>query len=126
MIEIRTTSIVVKTTRWVPMAEASSYPACELKPVPSPLPLPALASTSFPSRGTSSSRWRGVLLRLLALARAPGELAEAEVAVGDEGAHAARRGQDQRLAIVAFGRGDGRRLTMGGDLAEPAERPRLG
>jgi hypothetical protein len=29
-----------------------------------------------------------MLLRLLALARAPVELAEAEVAVGDEGAHA--------------------------------------
>jgi hypothetical protein len=28
-----------------------------------------------------------MLLRLLALARAPVELAEAEVAVGDEGAH---------------------------------------
>jgi hypothetical protein len=32
-----------------------------------------------------------VLLRLLALAHALVELAEAEVAVGDEGAHAARR-----------------------------------
>src|SRR3981081_4283047 len=40
MIEIRTTSIVVKRTRSVPMVEASS-PARELKPVPSPLPLPA-------------------------------------------------------------------------------------
>src|SRR5262249_15827909 len=34
-------------------------------------------------------------LRLLALARAPVELAEAEVAVGDEGAHAARLGKSQ-------------------------------
>jgi len=34
-----------------------------------------------------------VRLRLLALACAPGELTEAEVAVGDEEAHAARLGQ---------------------------------
>ena len=38
---------------------------------------------------------------LLALPRAPEELAEAEVAVGDEGAHAARLGERQRLAVVA-------------------------
>jgi hypothetical protein len=38
---------------------------------------------------------------LLALSRAPGELAEAEVAVGDERAHAARLGERQRLAVVA-------------------------
>jgi hypothetical protein len=44
-----------------------------------------------------------VLLRLLALSRAPVELAEAEVAVGDERAHAARLGEGQRLAVVAFG-----------------------
>src|SRR5262249_29799996 len=41
-----------------------------------------------------------MLLRLLALARAPIELAEAEVAVGDEGAHAAWLGEGQRLAVV--------------------------
>ena len=41
-------------------------------------------------------------LRLLALARAPVELAEAEVAVGDEGAHAARLGERQRLAVVGL------------------------
>src|SRR5262249_56312733 len=42
-----------------------------------------------------------MLLRLLARARAQGELPEAEVAVGDEGAHAARLGERQRLAVVA-------------------------
>src|SRR5437870_6101246 len=61
MIEIRTTSIVVKRTRLVPMAEASSYPACELKPVPSLLPPPAQplrkwrirSSRAIPSRSSS-------------------------------------------------------------------------
>src|SRR5438552_14378919 len=43
-----------------------------------------------------------MLMRLLALARAPGELAEAEVAVGDERAHAELAGERQRLAVVAF------------------------
>ena len=43
-------------------------------------------------------------LRLLALARAPVELAEAEVAVGDERAHAELAGESQRLAVVAFER----------------------
>jgi len=44
-----------------------------------------------------------VLLGLLALARAPVELAEAEVAVGDERAHAELRGDCQRLSICCFG-----------------------
>src|SRR5262245_61973146 len=43
-----------------------------------------------------------MLLRLLVLASAPIELAEAEVAVGDEGAHPARLGEGQRLAIVGL------------------------
>src|SRR2546422_8502765 len=42
-----------------------------------------------------------MLLRLLALAGAPEELGEAEVAVGDEGAHAELAGERQRLAVVA-------------------------
>ena len=44
-----------------------------------------------------------MLLRLLALVRARVELAEAEVAVGDERAHAELAGEGQRLAEVAFG-----------------------
>jgi hypothetical protein len=45
-----------------------------------------------------------VLLSLLPLARTPGELAEAEVvAVGHEGAHAARFGERQRCLIVGPG-----------------------
>jgi hypothetical protein len=43
-----------------------------------------------------------VLLSLLRLARAAVELAEPEVAVGDEGAHAARLGERQRLAVVGL------------------------
>src|SRR5262245_33970713 len=49
-------------------------------------------------------RRRGeMLLRLLALAGAPGELAEAEVAVGDEWAHAKLCGECQRLTVRALG-----------------------
>ena len=42
-----------------------------------------------------------VLVRLLVLARAPVELAKAEMAVSDEGAHAARGRERQRLAVGA-------------------------
>src|SRR5207244_9619038 len=48
-------------------------------------------------------RRRGEMLpRLITLARAPEQLAEAEVAVGDEGAHAARLGEHQRFLIVGL------------------------
>src|SRR5262245_9234420 len=43
-----------------------------------------------------------VLASLLALACAPGELAEPEMAVGDEGAHAAGLCQGERLAVVGL------------------------
>src|SRR5262245_33352588 len=42
-----------------------------------------------------------VFAGLLALARASVELAEAEVAVGDERPHAARLGERQRLAVMS-------------------------
>ena len=42
-----------------------------------------------------------VLTRRLALASDPGEPAEAEVAVGDEGSHTERLRERQRLAVVA-------------------------
>jgi hypothetical protein len=42
-----------------------------------------------------------VLVGLLALVHAPVELAEAEVAVGDEGAHAERLGERERVTIAA-------------------------
>src|SRR5260370_3957992 len=45
---------------------------------------------------------RQLPLRILPLARAPVELAEGEVAVGDERSHAARRVEGQRLAVVGL------------------------
>src|SRR5712691_6385597 len=68
-------------------------------------------------------RGREVLLRLLLLARAPVELAEAEVAVGDEGAHAELLGERERVTIVAVSVLRG--IAAGGDLAEEPEGPRL-
>jgi hypothetical protein len=56
-------------------------------------------------------------------ARAPVELAEAEVAVGDEGAHPELLGERKRLAIVALSVVRG--IVAGGDLAEEAKGPRL-
>src|SRR5215470_14206526 len=43
-----------------------------------------------------------MLLRLLTLARTPVELPEAEVAVGDEGAHAELRGERQSVLVGTF------------------------
>src|SRR5215467_12138142 len=43
-----------------------------------------------------------VFARLLALARARAQLPEAEVAVGDERAHATQLGEGQRLAVVGL------------------------
>ena len=59
-----------------------------------------------------------MLLRLLALAHPPGELAEAEVAVGDQGAHAARLGERKRLAIVGLAALCVESVGMGCDVAE--------
>src|SRR5262245_24002704 len=64
-------------------------------------------------------RRRGeVLLRLLALARAAVELAEAEVAVGDERAHAAWLGECERLAVVGLAALGIEPVGMGRDVAE--------
>jgi len=57
-------------------------------------------------------------MRLLALARAPGELAEAEVAMGDEGAHAARLGERQRLAVVGLAALGVEPVGVGRDVTE--------
>ena len=68
-----------------------------------------------------------MLAGLLTLARASGELAEAEVAVGHEGAHAARLGERQRLAVV--GLADDRRhlpVAVAGELLRAAELLQLG
>ena len=63
-----------------------------------------------------------MLAGLLALARAPVELAEAEVAVGDEGAHAARLGERQRLAVVGLAALGIEPVGMGRDVAEQVQR----
>src|SRR5438445_6352874 len=63
-----------------------------------------------------------MLLRLLALAHAPVQLAEAEVAVGDEGAHAARLGERQRLAVVSLAALGVEPVGMGRDVAEQVQR----
>jgi len=63
-----------------------------------------------------------VLLRLLALAGAPVEFAEAEVAVGNEGAHAARLGERQRVAVVGLAALGIEVVGMGRDVAEQVQR----
>src|SRR5215472_9544964 len=59
-----------------------------------------------------------VLARLLALARAREQLPEAQVAVGDEGAHATRFGQRKRLAVVGLAALGVEAIGMGRDCAE--------
>src|SRR5262245_31973657 len=59
-----------------------------------------------------------MLLRLFALARAPVELAEAEVAVGDEGAHAARLSEDRCFVVVSCATLGIEPVGMGRDVAE--------
>ncbi len=63
-----------------------------------------------------------MLSGLLALAGAPVELAEAEVAVGDERAHAARLGERQRLAVVGLAALGIEPVGMGRDVAEQVQR----
>src|SRR5262245_10867596 len=59
-----------------------------------------------------------MLVCLLALARAPVEFAEAEVAVGDEGAHTAGLGERQRLVEVGLAVLGIEPIGMGRDVAE--------
>src|SRR5262249_8369683 len=64
-----------------------------------------------------------VLVRVLALGRAPVELAEAEVAVSDEGARAELQSECHGVAVVALS--DPGRVTMRGEFAEEMTHPRL-
>jgi hypothetical protein len=64
-----------------------------------------------------------MLLGLLTLVRAVLELAEAEVAVGHEGAQAELLGQRERLPVGLFRAGPTRRAPMSGDLRQEPERP---
>jgi hypothetical protein len=66
-----------------------------------------------------------VLLRLLPLAGAPVEFAEAEVAVGDERAHAELLTHDAGLTVVSGGLADAQGITTPGDLTEQTQRMRL-
>jgi hypothetical protein len=66
-----------------------------------------------------------VLLDSRVVTGAAMELAQAEVAVSDEGAHPKLLGQGQGLSIAALGAHDIRRVGLRGDLAEGAEAPCL-
>jgi len=63
-----------------------------------------------------------MLLRLLSVACAPVELGEAEVTVGDEGTHAPRLGEGQRLVIVGLAALGIEPVGMGRDVAEQVQR----
>src|SRR5215831_7079033 len=63
-----------------------------------------------------------VLLCLVALAGASVKLPEAEVAVGDERAHAARLGEGQRLAVVGLAALGIEPVGVGRDVTEQVER----
>ncbi len=65
-----------------------------------------------------------MLLRLRALACTSIEFAEAQVAVRDEGAHAARLGEGQRLAVVSLAALGVEPVGMVRDVAEQV--PRMG
>jgi hypothetical protein len=60
-------------------------------------------------------------MSLLALARSPVELAEAEVAMGDERSHAARLGQRQRLEVMGLAALGVEPVGMGRDVAEQVQ-----
>src|SRR5262245_3268458 len=82
-------------------AEASANAglfSCQLPP----LGLGLLEPVRHPHLAVHRRRGCEMLLRLLALARAPVEFAEAEVAVRDEGTHAKFGSERHRLMVVAF------------------------
>ena len=56
------------------------------------------------------------------LVRAVEELGEPEVAVGDEGAHATRLGEGQRLTVVILTALGGEPVWMGRDVTEQVQR----
>jgi hypothetical protein len=66
-----------------------------------------------------------VLLRPLALVRPLVEPAEAEVAVGDEGAHAKLLGEGERVSVAGSGFVGFGRCTTRGNVTEQVENPRL-
>src|SRR5262249_30284630 len=100
--------------RWAPLIVSA---ADHSRPIPH-LRLRRIQPVRHPHLAVHRCRGGEVLLRLLALARGPIELAETEVAVRDEGAHAARLGQGERLAVIAFGAFFIDTIGMGRDVAE--------
>jgi hypothetical protein len=79
-----------------------------------------------PHAHLAAHRRRGgeVLLRLLPFACLSEEFAEAKVAAGDEGAHAARLGERQRLAVVGLATLGIEPVGMGCDVAKQVQRRR--
>src|SRR5262249_15634521 len=63
-----------------------------------------------------------VLMCRAALVRTPGEGAEAEVAVSDEGTHAVELGDRERLAVVSFSAPGLESVGMAGDVTEEVQR----
>jgi len=66
-----------------------------------------------------------LLLGLRLIAGTAVELTEAEVAVGDQGAHAELLGPEKGLAVVRFGGVQVGRVGLRGDLTEEAQNPGL-
>ena len=93
-----------------------------LMPTPSSPPPPAPTRSACPSR-VHRRRGGEVLLSFLPIAHAAAELAEAEVAMGDERTHAARLGQGQRITVVTGSLVPG--IATAGDVAEKVEDRRL-
>src|SRR5262249_42489623 len=97
MAEIRTTSVTAKTTRTILMASASSTAGHVNSGRFRHLPLRLLQPVRHPHLAVHRRRGGEMLLRLFALARAPGELAEAEAAVGRFGTDPQLRRQSESL-----------------------------
>src|SRR5262245_30202708 len=89
------------------------------------LSLRLLQPVRHPHLAVHRRRGGQVLLRLRALARATVELAKAEVAVGDEGAHSEFLGQRGGLAVARLGLIGIGWIAARGDLAEEVQRPDL-
>src|SRR3990170_701462 len=84
-------------------------------PASPPPPGPAQAHVHL---AVHRCRRRQMLSGLLQVVGLPEELAEVEVAVGNERTHAEIAGQGQGLAVVAFRRLDSRSITTGDDFTE--------
>jgi hypothetical protein len=91
--------------------------SCELPQ----LRLCLLQPVRHPHLAVHRRRGGEALLRLLALARAPVELAEAVVAVGQERVHAARLGERHRLAVLGLAPLSIESVGLDRDIAEQVQ-----